>query len=85
MQSIDELAHAITQLDLSDQQALLDKVVQLNVQKAGDDGADSRFHVMQEAMNDKLFLADLREVMEDFSHVDAEETRARQRNAGASG
>jgi hypothetical protein len=55
---------------------LLDKVAQLNVQKARDDVADSRFHVMQEAMRDELFLADLREVMEDFSHVDAEETPA---------
>ena len=27
-------------------------------------------------MYDELFLADLREVMEDFSHVDAEETAA---------
>jgi hypothetical protein len=76
MQSIDELARAITQLEPSDQEALLDKVVQLNVQKAGDNGSDSRFKVMQEAMKDELFLADLREVMEDFSHVDAEETPA---------
>ncbi|MDX6406922.1 MAG: hypothetical protein QOH41_4531 [Blastocatellia bacterium] len=76
MQSIDELARAITQLEPSDQEALLDKVVQLNVQKAGDNGSDSRFQVMQEAMKDELFLADLREVMEDFSHVDAEETPA---------
>jgi hypothetical protein len=76
MQSIDELARAITQLEPSDQEALLDKVVQLNVQKAGDNGPDSRFQVMQEAMKDELFLADLREVMEDFSHVDAEETPA---------
>ncbi|HMG72562.1 MAG TPA: hypothetical protein VK582_03605 [Pyrinomonadaceae bacterium] len=76
MQSIDELARAITQLDPSDQHALLDRVAQLNVQKARDDGAESRFQVMQEAMKDEMFLADLREVMEDFSHVDAEETPA---------
>jgi hypothetical protein len=76
MQSIDELARAITQLEPSDQEALLDKVVQLNVQKAGDNESDSRFQVMQEAMKDELFLADLREVMEDFSHVDAQETPA---------
>jgi hypothetical protein len=76
MRSIDELARVITQLEPSDQQALLDKVAQLNVQKTGNDGADSRFYVMQEAMTDELFLADLREVMEDFSHVDAEETPA---------
>lgn len=72
MQSIDELAHVITQLDPSDQQALLDKVAQLNIQRAQDNGADSRLHVMQQAMKDEVFLADLREVMEDFSHVDAD-------------
>ena len=76
MQSIDELAHVITQLEPSDQQALLDRVAQLNVEKIGDDGGDSRFLVMQEAMKDDLFVADLREVMEDYSHVDAEETPA---------
>jgi len=76
MQSIDELARVITQLEPSDQQALLDKVAQLNVEKTGDGGVNSRFLVMQEAMKDELFLADLREVMEDFSHVDAEETPA---------
>ena len=31
---------------------------------------------MQEAMNDELFLADLRETMADFRHADAEGTRA---------
>ena len=72
MQSIDELAHVITELDPSDQQALLDKVAQLNTQRASDNGADNRFEIMQEATGDELFLADLREVMEDFRHVDAE-------------
>jgi hypothetical protein len=76
MQSIDELAHVITELDPSDQQALLDKVAQMNIQKAQDNGANTRFEVMQEAMKDELFLADMREVMEDFRHVDAEETPA---------
>jgi hypothetical protein len=76
MQSIDELARVITGLDASDQQALLDRVAQLNVQRAEDDGADARFQAMQEAMKDELFLADLREVMEDFHHVDAEESLA---------
>jgi hypothetical protein len=69
MQSIDELARVITQLEPADQQALLDKVAQLNVQKVRDDGAYSRFHVMQEAMNDEFFLTDLREVMEDLGNV----------------
>jgi len=76
MQSIDELARVITELDASDQQALLDKVAQLNIHRAQDNGADARFQVMQEAMKDEVFMADLREVMEDFSHVDAEETPA---------
>ena len=76
MQSIDELARVITQLDPSDQQALLDMVAQLNIQREQDNRANIRFEVMQQAMKDELFLADLREVMEDFSHVDAEETPA---------
>jgi hypothetical protein len=76
MQSIEELAHVITELDPADQQVLLDKVAQLNIQRAPNNGADNRFEVMQEAMRDELFLADLREVMEDFRHVDAEETPA---------
>ena len=37
---------------------------------------NNRFAVMQEAMSDELFLADLREVMDDFRHLDAEETPA---------
>jgi len=76
MQSIDELARVITQLDPLDQQALLDRVAQLNIQREQDNGANIRFEVMQQAVKDELFLADLREVMEDFSHVDAEETPA---------
>jgi hypothetical protein len=76
MQSIDDLARAITELNPADRQALVDKVAQLSIQKGRDNGADNRFRAMQEAMNDELFLADLREVMEDFSHVDAEETPA---------
>jgi predicted DNA-binding antitoxin AbrB/MazE fold protein len=35
---------------------------------------DAKFTAMQEAMNDELFLTDLRETMEDFRHIDAEET-----------
>ena len=74
MQSIDDLARAITELDPSDRRALLDKVAQLNTQDQDDD--DTRFQVMQGAMKDELFLGDLREVMEDFRYVDAEETPA---------
>lgn len=29
------------------------------------------FEAMQDAMNDELFLSDLREVMDDFGNVDA--------------
>ena len=75
MQSIDDLARAITELDPSDRQALLDKVAQMNT-LGPDDEVDARFAVMQEAMKDELFLGDLREIMEDFRYVDAEETPA---------
>ncbi|HEY0347053.1 MAG TPA: hypothetical protein VGC60_02755 [Pyrinomonadaceae bacterium] len=34
---------------------------------------DADLKAMREAMNDELFLADLREVMDDFREVDAEE------------
>jgi hypothetical protein len=33
---------------------------------------DANIEAMQDAMNDELFLADLREVMDDFRDVDAE-------------
>ena len=33
---------------------------------------DAKIEVMQAAMNDELFLADLREVMDDFRDVDAQ-------------
>jgi predicted DNA-binding antitoxin AbrB/MazE fold protein len=35
-----------------------------------------KFAAMQAAMNDELFLADLRETSDDFRHADAEETHA---------
>jgi predicted DNA-binding antitoxin AbrB/MazE fold protein len=37
---------------------------------------DAKLAAMQEAIGDELFLADMREAMEDFSHADAEETPA---------
>jgi len=37
---------------------------------------EDKLTAMQEAMNDELFLADLRETMEDFRHADVEETPA---------
>jgi len=40
MQSIDDLANVITDLDSSDQQALLDRVAQLNFQKGLHDLAE---------------------------------------------
>ena len=33
---------------------------------------DERLKMMQEAMNDELFLADLEEIAEDFRHADFE-------------
>ncbi|MDX6559747.1 MAG: hypothetical protein QOF72_2796 [Blastocatellia bacterium] len=76
MQSIDELARTITLLDPSEQQALMEKVSELNRENDSNNGMDARLVLMQEAMKDELFLADLRDVREDFRHIDAEETPA---------
>ena len=76
MQSIDELARTITQLNPSEQQALMEKVSKLNSESDRDNGTDARLVLMQEAMKDELFLADLQEVMNDFRYVDAEGTTA---------
>jgi hypothetical protein len=72
MQSIDELARTITQLDPSEQQALMEKVSRLNSEIDRSIGTDARLALMQEAMKDELFLEDLHEVMDDFRHVDSE-------------
>ncbi|HMH45558.1 MAG TPA: hypothetical protein VK557_18865 [Pyrinomonadaceae bacterium] len=76
MQSIDELARTITQLDPSEQQALMEKVSELNRENDPNTGTDARLVLMQEAMKDELFLADLQEVMDDFRYVDSEGTVA---------
>jgi hypothetical protein len=76
MQSIDELARTITQLDPLEQRALMERVSELNRENASNNGMDAWLLLMQEAMKDELFLADLRDAMEDFRHVDAEETPA---------
>ena len=74
MQSINDIARAITELEPAERQTLMDRLMQLNAQADGQN--QSRIQAIEDAMNDELFLADLREVMEDFSHVDAEETPA---------
>ena len=76
MQSIDDIARAITELEPGERQALMDRLGQLNAQAEGDSATQSKLQAIEDAMSDELFLADLREVMDDFSHVDAEETPA---------
>jgi len=76
MQSIDDIAHAITELEPAERQTLMDRLGQLNALADGDCATQSKRQAIEDAMSDELFLADLREVMEDFSHVDAEETPA---------
>jgi hypothetical protein len=76
MQSIDELARTITKLDPSEQQALMEKVSRLNSERDRNNGTDTRLRLMQDAVNDDLFLVDLHEVMEDFRYVDSEGTPA---------
>ena len=76
MQSIDDIARAITELEPAERQALMDRLGQLNAQAEGNGVTQSKLQAVEDAMSDELFLAELREVMEDFSHVDAEETAA---------
>lgn len=76
MQSIEDLVRAITKLDPAEQQALMERVSKMNSENGPKNGKDTRLELMQQAMNDELFLADLREVMDDFRHVDSEETVA---------
>ena len=54
----------------------MDRLGQLNAQAEGEGVTQSKLQAIEDAMSDKLFLADLREVMDDLSHVDAEEPTA---------
>jgi len=76
MQSIDDIARAIRELQPAERHALMDRLAQLNAEGDNNGQSQAKIQAIEDAMNDELFLADLREVMEDFSHVDAEETAA---------
>ena len=76
MQSINDIARAITELEPAERQTLMDRLVQLNAQADSNGQNQSRIQAIEDAMNDELFLADLREVMEDFSHAEAGEATA---------
>jgi len=76
MQSIDDIARAIRELQPAERHALMDRLAQLNAEGDNNGQSQAKIQAIEDAMNDELFLADLREVMEDFSHVDAEETPA---------
>ena len=76
MQSIDDIARAITKLAPTERHALMDRLSQLNAEGDNNGQSQAKIQAIGDAMSDELFLADLREVMEDFSHVDAEETAA---------
>lgn len=76
MQSIDDIARAITELEPGERQALTDRLAQLDAQADGNGQSQSKIQAIEAAMNDELFLADLGEVMDDFSHADAEEAAA---------
>ena len=76
MQSIDDIARAITELEPAERQTLMDRLAQLNAEGDTNGQSQAQIQAIEDAMSDELFLADLREVMDDFSHVDAEETPA---------
>ena len=76
MQSIDDIARAITELAPAERHALMDRLAQLDAEGDTNGQSQAKIQAVEDAMSDELFLADLREVMDDFSHVDAEETPA---------
>ena len=76
MQSLDDIARAIKELGPAERQTLMDRLAQLNADADSNGQSQSKIQAIEEAMHDELFLADLREVMDDFNHVDAEETAA---------
>ena len=76
MQSIDDIARAISELKPAERQALMEKLAEFEAQASSDRNRPSKIQAIADAMNDRLFLADLNEVMEDFRHVDAEESLA---------
>lgn len=46
--------------------------VEVYLQSIVESEEDTRINLMREAMNDKLFMADLAETMSDFEHTDFE-------------
>lgn len=76
MQSIDDIARAISELKPTERQALMEKLAQFEAQAGSDRHRQLKIQAVADAMNDRFFLADLNEAMEDFRHVDAEESLA---------
>ena len=55
MQSIDEIAKAITSLDPAERRALMERLAKADQQG----GSERKVQAIADAMNDELFLADL--------------------------
>lgn len=63
-------------IQLPDDAATQEEAEVIVLFKSGGAAINDKIAAMQEAMSDEMFLNDLRETMEDFSHADAEETPA---------
>ncbi len=74
MQSIDDLANVITELEPSEQQALLDKVAQLNFQKGLHDLADKyRARLTREKQHEvpsEQVMIELHRIREQIAELD---------------
>ena len=68
MQSIEEIAEAINSLTPIEMRRLMEQISEGGLE----DSDEQKLRAIQDAMKDELFLADLHEVMDDFSHVDGE-------------
>ena len=72
MRSIDEIAKAINSLTPVERRTLMEQILEGSLE----DSDEQKMRAIQDAMKDELFLADLHEVMDDFSQVDAEDAAA---------
>jgi hypothetical protein len=72
--SLEQVARLAEQLSPADKLALVERLARELRVRAGSD--DEKLLLMREAAADEMFLADLREVADDFKHADEDEHTA---------
>ena len=69
--NLEQVAQLAEQLSTDDQRRLVERLSR----QLGGGTEDERIAQLRAAAEDPLFLADVREIGEDFRHADAEQTR----------